>query len=80
MKGCAFEELIGFHGGLGGAQTHPFVIHPVELKAPDGELIGAASVHQLAKSWLIDLHGEPAGANGEAEAAKEELQPAQLED
>ena len=57
-EGCAFEELIGFHGGLGGAQTHPFVLHPVELKAPDGDLIGAASVHQLAKSWLTELHGE----------------------
>ena len=59
-EGCAFEELIGFHGGMGGAQTHPFVLHPVELKAPDGELIGVASVHQLAKGWLIELQGEPA--------------------
>ena len=56
-EGCAFEELIGFHGGLGGAQSQPFVLHPVELKTPDWDLIGAASVHQLAKSWLTELQG-----------------------
>ena len=27
-EGCAFEELISFHGGLGGPQTRPFVLHP----------------------------------------------------
>ena len=54
-EGCAFEELIGFHGGMGGTQTHPFVLHPVELEAPDGDLIGAASVHELAKGWLTQV-------------------------
>jgi uncharacterized membrane protein YvlD (DUF360 family) len=58
-EGCAFEELIGFHGGFGGTQTHPFVLHPAELKSPEGELIGAASVHHLAKGWLIALQGKP---------------------
>ena len=33
-EGCAFEELISFHGGLGGPQTRPFILHPVELPAP----------------------------------------------
>lgn len=56
-EGCAFEELIGFHGGLGGAQTQPFVLHPAALKVPEGDLIGAASVHQLAKGWLAELQG-----------------------
>ena len=27
---AAFEELIGSHGGLGGPQTHPFIMHPAE--------------------------------------------------
>ena len=26
-EGCAFEELISFHGGLGGPQTRPFILH-----------------------------------------------------
>ena len=27
-SGCAFEELICFHGGLGGPQTRPFILYP----------------------------------------------------
>ena len=33
--GCAFEELISFHGGIGGPQTRPFILHPTELAVPD---------------------------------------------
>jgi hypothetical protein len=57
-EGCAFEELIGFHGGMGGTQTHPFVLHPVQLEAPDEALIGAASVHELGKRWIEELQGK----------------------
>jgi hypothetical protein len=53
-EGCAFEELIGFHGGMGGYQTQPFILHPTELKA-EGELIGAASVYKLCKGWLNQM-------------------------
>ena len=31
-EGCAFEELICFHGGLGGPQTRPFILHPVDAR------------------------------------------------
>ena len=34
-EGCAFEELISFHGGLGGSQTRPFLLHPAQLPAPE---------------------------------------------
>jgi hypothetical protein len=54
-EGCAFEELIGFHGGLGGTQTQPFLLHPAELKV-DGELVGAADVYKTCKGWLNQLH------------------------
>ena len=54
-EGCAFEELIGFHGGLGGTQNQPFILHPAELLV-DGELIGAASVYRMCKGWLNELH------------------------
>ena len=30
-EGCAFEELISFHGGLGGPQTRPFILYPERL-------------------------------------------------
>jgi uncharacterized membrane protein YvlD (DUF360 family) len=50
-EGCAFEELISFHGGLGGTQTRPFILHPVALPVPDAPLIGAAAVHELLSGW-----------------------------
>ena len=35
-EGCAFEELISFHGGIGGHQTRAFILHPAHLAAPTG--------------------------------------------
>jgi uncharacterized membrane protein YvlD (DUF360 family) len=61
-QGCAFEELICFHGGLGGPQTRPFILYPVELAMPDGPIVGAASVHTLLSGWRWSLQGEPAAA------------------
>jgi uncharacterized membrane protein YvlD (DUF360 family) len=50
-EGCAFEELISFHGGLGGPQTRPFLLVPPRLPLPDGPLVGAATVHELLTGW-----------------------------
>ena len=50
-EGCAFEELISFHGGLGGPQTRPFVMFPPRLSAPAAPLVGAAAVHELLWQW-----------------------------
>ena len=58
-EGCAFEELICFHGGLGGPQTRPFILHPAELPMPDEPIVGAEQVHRLLVSWRQLLHGEP---------------------
>ncbi len=56
-EGAAFEELIGFHGGMGGAQCHPFVLAPSDL--PTGEtLVGALSIHELFKSWIAPAQVE----------------------
>jgi uncharacterized membrane protein YvlD (DUF360 family) len=54
-EGCAFEELISFHGGLGGLQTRPFILCPAALPVPDGQIIGAAAVHDLLKGWRAAL-------------------------
>ena len=35
-EGCAFEELISFHGGIGGFQTRPFILHPAHLSCRPG--------------------------------------------
>ena len=57
-EGCAFEELISFHGGLGGPQTRPFILHPERLPMPDGPIVGAAAVHAVLSGWRRLLHGE----------------------
>jgi uncharacterized membrane protein YvlD (DUF360 family) len=49
---AAFEELVGSHGGLGGGQAHPFVLHPVELPWPAEEVVGAETIHRLLCGWL----------------------------
>jgi hypothetical protein len=54
-EGCAFEELISFHGGLGGPQTRPFILHPDALEMPDGPVIGAAAVHDVLAAWRRQL-------------------------
>jgi uncharacterized membrane protein YvlD (DUF360 family) len=56
-EGCAFEELISFHGGLGGPQTKPFILHPEHLLMPDAPIVGAAAVHALLSSWRETLQG-----------------------
>jgi uncharacterized membrane protein YvlD (DUF360 family) len=56
-EGCAFEELISFHGGLGGPQTRAFVLHPAHLPVPPEPIVGAASVHALLSGWRDALQG-----------------------
>jgi uncharacterized membrane protein YvlD (DUF360 family) len=56
-EGCAFEELISFHGGLGGPQTRPFLLAPPRLALPEEPIIGAAAVHALLSGWRRELQG-----------------------
>jgi hypothetical protein len=57
----AFEDLVGSHGGLGGEQSHPFVLHPTALPMPASEVHGAEELHRVFRGWLADLgHPEPA--------------------
>ena len=52
---AAFEHLVGSHGGLGGEQTHPFVLYPSGLPAPAGPIRGADELHQVLRGWLAHL-------------------------
>jgi hypothetical protein len=52
-EGCAFEELISFHGGMGGPQTRPFLLHPVGLPVPDEPLVGAETIHAVLRGWRL---------------------------
>jgi uncharacterized membrane protein YvlD (DUF360 family) len=70
----AFEEQIGSHGGLGGAQGRPFLLSPVAFSAPveDGcDLVGAEHVHRVLRRWLRESNGPqvPVGTEPEERAA-----------
>jgi uncharacterized membrane protein YvlD (DUF360 family) len=70
QEGCAFEELISFHGGLGGPQTRPFLLHPAHLPLPDEPLVGAAAVNAVLLGWRELLQGgEPEAEPATAAAA-----------
>ena len=51
---CAFEELIGSHGGLGGSQTRPFILYPSNWENP-GVLVGAKSIYDFLKKEIDEL-------------------------
>jgi hypothetical protein len=70
-EGCAFEELISFHGGLGGPQTRPFILHPVELPLPDDPIVGAEKVHALLREWRQLLQTGDRARHVTAAAARE---------
>jgi uncharacterized membrane protein YvlD (DUF360 family) len=55
-EGCAFEELISFHGGIGGTQTQPFLLYPDHLPTPTEPLVGAAAVHDVLLDWRRKLN------------------------
>jgi len=65
---AAFEELVGSHGGMGGSQSYPFLLHPVDLEAAGEPLVGAEVVHRLFRRWLVQLgherYSEPAVSGG----------------
>jgi putative membrane protein len=46
-----FEESVGAHGGLGGAQTHGFVMHPSAWQVPNEEVSNAEDLYQLFVRW-----------------------------
>ncbi|WP_424211063.1 phage holin family protein [Streptomyces sp. BI20] len=73
----AFEEQIGSHGGLGGAQSRPFLMWPTSLSEPvpepgEHELVGAEAVHATLARWIAECaalseppippEGSPAGS------------------
>jgi hypothetical protein len=69
-EGCAFEELISFHGGLGGPQTHPFILSSATLPLPSEPIVGAEAVHDLLAGWRAMLQPRPAGPRLKAVASE----------
>ena len=52
---CAFEELVGSHGGAGGSQSKPFILYPSDWDVGDEEIIGAESIYRILKDNLKKL-------------------------
>ena len=52
---CAFEELVGSHGGAGGSQSEPFILYPSNWDVGDEEIIGAENIYKILKYNLKNL-------------------------
>ena len=52
---CAFEELVGSHGGVGGDQSKPFILYPSSWNVSDEDIIGAENIYKLLKENLAEL-------------------------
>jgi hypothetical protein len=49
-----FEDFMGSHGGLGGAQTRPFAAVPMEWRAPERPIVGVVAMHEALRGWLAN--------------------------
>jgi hypothetical protein len=64
----SFEEMVGAHGGLGGAQTHAFVMYPSSWAFPNEAIANPEDLYQLFVRWRDVLGGgaEPTGVRVDA--------------
>jgi hypothetical protein len=65
---AAFEELIGSHGGLGGPQTEPLILHPVDWELDEPVPLGAPAIYRNIRRWLGSI-GIQLGPTGSTESA-----------
>jgi hypothetical protein len=75
---AAFEELIGSHGGLGGAQNHPFILHPADWELDEEEPVGAPAVYRNLRRWIESIGirlGPSSGAATQRAAAPSAREP-----
>ena len=54
---AGFENQVSHHGGMGGPQNHPFVLHPASLPADGKPVVGAESVYKLLRGWREQVQG-----------------------
>jgi uncharacterized membrane protein YvlD (DUF360 family) len=71
-EGCAFEELISFHGGLGGSQTQPFLLYPRHLPLSAAPLVGAEEIHRILRGWREAARQSPEPTRTLAGSARRE--------
>lgn len=76
---AAFEELIGSHGGLGGPQTQPFILHPSDWTLDEDVPLGAPAVYRNLRRWIESL-GITLGKGGSGVTAAAVATPAPTAD
>ncbi len=76
---AAFEELIGSHGGLGGPQTKPFILHPKEWELDEPVPLGAPAIYRNVRRWLQSMGIELGKPAAEPTAAEPLAAPAVAE-
>ncbi len=54
-----FENQVSHHGGLGGPQNHPFILHPTSLSDGSTPVVGAEGVYKLLRSWRDQVQNIP---------------------
>ncbi|MEP6638353.1 MAG: phage holin family protein [Chloroflexota bacterium] len=72
----SYEGLVGSHGGLGGHQQEPFLLHPMDLPVIEERLVGAPAVHVVLCRWLRSLaqdrpDADPGGSDGSTPPSSE---------
>jgi uncharacterized membrane protein YvlD (DUF360 family) len=73
---AAFEELIGSHGGLGGPQTEPFILHPIEWELDEPVPLGAPAIYRNIRRWLESIGIKLGPQAGQEQPAVEVRAPA----
>jgi hypothetical protein len=63
-----FEEFMGSHGGLGGTQTKPFAVVPVEWSDAPEQIVGVEAMHEVLAGWLDDSRSSPRASAAVSEA------------
>jgi len=46
-----FENQVSHHGGMGGPQCHPFLLHPANLPVRDEPIVTAVGLHKVLRGW-----------------------------
>ncbi|MEJ2600421.1 MAG: phage holin family protein [Anaerolineales bacterium] len=46
-----FEDQVSHHGGIGGPQCHPFLLHPASLPVGDEPIVTATALHNVMRGW-----------------------------
>jgi hypothetical protein len=65
-----FEEFMGSHGGLGGAQTRPFAVVPAAWSEPASPIVGVQAMYETLRAWLGESRPQDAGDPGELRSSE----------